>query len=74
MEFAHPADFYDTAPFLSNEKIVEFLMVSKQFIKGERLKYYPVGMNLYSASCGVKRPTVEEIAIYNGKYFKEISK
>lgn len=41
------------------EKIVDG--VSKQFIKGERLKYYPAGMNLYSSSRGVKRPKVEEM-------------
>ena len=41
------------------EKLVDG--VPKQFIKGERLKYYPVGMNLYSSSRGVKRPEVEEM-------------
>ena len=30
--------------------------ISKQFIKGERLKYYPSGMNLYSSSRGMKKP------------------
>lgn len=35
--------------------------VSKQFLKGERLKYYPTGMNLYSSSHGMKRPEVEEM-------------
>lgn len=35
--------------------------VSKQFIKGERLKYYPAGMNLYSSSRGMKKPVVEEM-------------
>lgn len=35
--------------------------VSKQFIKGERLKFYPAGMNLYSSSRGMKRPVVEEL-------------
>lgn len=36
--------------------------VSKQFIKGERLKYYPTGMKLYSSSRGLKRPIVEEMS------------
>ena len=35
--------------------------VSKQFIKGERLKYYPAGMNLYSSSRGMKKTVVEEM-------------
>ena len=35
--------------------------VSKKFIKGERLKFYPVGMPLYSCSRGMKRPSVEKI-------------
>lgn len=41
------------------EKIVDG--VTKQFIKGERLKYYPAGMNLYSSSRGMKKPVVEEL-------------
>ncbi len=41
------------------EKLVDG--VSKQFIKGERLKYYPAGMNIYSSSRGMKRPEVEEM-------------
>lgn len=41
------------------EKIVDG--VSKQFLKGERLKYYPAGMNLYSSSRGMKKPVVEEL-------------
>ncbi|MBA4689098.1 MAG: hypothetical protein H2184_18385 [Candidatus Galacturonibacter soehngenii] len=36
--------------------------VSKQFIKGGRLKYYPTGMPLFSASRGMKRPFVEKIS------------
>ncbi|WP_147297499.1 hypothetical protein [Lachnotalea glycerini] len=35
---------------------------SKQFIKGGRLKYYPTGMPLFSASRGMKRPLVEKIS------------
>ena len=35
--------------------------LAKQFIKGERLKYYPAGMNIYSSSRGMKRPEVEEM-------------
>lgn len=34
---------------------------AKQFIKGERLRYYPAGMNLYSSSRGMKKPVVEEM-------------
>ena len=36
--------------------------VNKKFIKGERLKYYPTGMPLYSCRRGMKRPTVECVA------------
>lgn len=32
---------------------------TKQFIKGERLRYYPTGMNLYSSSRGMKRPEIK---------------
>ncbi|WOO35661.1 hypothetical protein R2R35_17920 [Anaerocolumna sp. AGMB13020] len=35
---------------------------SKQFIKGGRLKYYPTGMPLFSASRGMSRPMVEKIS------------
>ena len=35
--------------------------VNKKFTKGERLKFYPTGMPLYSCSRGMKRPTVEHI-------------
>ena len=35
--------------------------VNKKFIKGERLKFYPTGMPLYSCSRGMKRPTVERV-------------
>lgn len=42
------------------EKMVDG--VSKQFIKGERLKYYPTGMKLYSSSRGMKKPVVEELS------------
>lgn len=35
---------------------------NKKFIKGERLKYYPIGMPLFSASRGMKRPLVEKIS------------
>lgn len=41
------------------EKLVDG--VSKQFIKGERLKYYPTGMKLFSSSRGMKKPEIEEI-------------
>jgi hypothetical protein len=33
---------------------------SKAYIKGERLKLYPVGFRIFRTSKGVKRPTVEE--------------
>ena len=35
---------------------------TKQFIKGGRLKLYPTGMPLFSASRGMKRPVVEKIS------------
>ncbi len=35
---------------------------SKQFTKGGRLKYYPTGMPLFSASRGMQRPVVEKIS------------
>lgn len=35
---------------------------NKKFIKGERLKYYPTGMPLFSASRGINRPIVERIS------------
>jgi hypothetical protein len=35
---------------------------SKQFIKGGRLKHYPTGMPLFSASRGMNRPVVEKIS------------
>lgn len=41
------------------EKLIDG--VTKQFIKGERLKYYPRGMNLYSSSRGMKKPVEEEL-------------
>ena len=41
------------------EKIVDG--VTKQFLKGERLKYYPAGINPYSSSRGMKKPVVEEL-------------
>lgn len=34
---------------------------SKQFVKGGRLKYYPTGMPMFSASRGMSRPMVEKI-------------
>lgn len=48
---------------VSNENIVtkNVCGVNKKFIKGERLKYYPTGMPLYSCSRGMKRPTVERV-------------
>lgn len=35
---------------------------SKQFIKGGRIKYYPTGMPLFSASRGMSRPVIEKIS------------
>ncbi len=48
---------------VSNENIVtkNVCGVNKKFIKGERLKYDPTGMPLYSCSRGMKRPTVERV-------------
>ena len=43
---------------------------SKQFLKGERLKYYPTGMNLYSSSRGMKKPEVEEMS--NGEAMERV--
>ena len=34
---------------------------SKWIIKGERIKYYPTGFNIYRCSKGIKRPIVETI-------------
>ena len=34
---------------------------AKKFIKGERLKHYPTGMPLYSASRGMARPVIEQM-------------
>ncbi len=52
-------DVENTDKPVTVEKLVDG--VTKQFIKGERLKYYPTGMNLYSSSRGMKRPEVEEM-------------
>ena len=49
----------DSAKPITVEKMVDG--VSKQFIKGERLKYYPAGMNLYSSSRDMKKPVIEEM-------------
>lgn len=35
---------------------------NKKFIKGERLKYYPTGMPLYSSSRGMKKAEVEKLS------------
>ncbi len=35
---------------------------NKKFTNDERLKYYPTGMPLFSASRGMKRPVVEKIS------------
>ena len=53
------ADEDDSAKPITVEKMVDG--VSKQFIKGERLKYYPSGMNLYSSSRDMKKPVIEEM-------------
>ena len=53
------ADEDDSAKPITVEKMVDG--VSKQFIKGERLKYYPAGMNLYSSSRDMKKPVIEEM-------------
>lgn len=48
----------------SDVKTVEKMVggVSKQFIKGERLKYYSTGMPLFSSSRGMHRPIVEKVS------------
>ena len=45
--------------FLYTGKVVDGK--NKKFIKGGRLKYYPSGMPLFSASRGMKRPVVEHL-------------
>ncbi len=52
-------DEEDTDKPATVEKMVDG--VPKQLIKGERLKFYPAGMNLYSSSRGMKKPVVEEM-------------
>lgn len=68
--------FDEPAPFIENEviaklwghgitdthKVYDADGKDKKFIKGERLKYYPTGMPLFSASRGMKRPVVEKIS------------
>ena len=48
----------------SGVKTVEKLAdgVSKQFIKGERLRYYPTGMPLFTSSRGMRRSVVEKVS------------
>ena len=45
-------------------KAVEIDGKKKRFIKGERLKMYPVGFNLYRCSKGMKMPETEVITEY----------
>ena len=49
---------------VSDAKIVKKNVggVNKKFIKGERLKYYPRGMPIYSCSRGMKRPVIERVS------------
>ncbi|MBQ2982995.1 MAG: hypothetical protein IJD58_12900 [Lachnospiraceae bacterium] len=56
-------DNKDIEDIKSNPAIVEKTVdgVTKMFIKGERLKYYPSGMNLYSSSRGMKKPDIQEM-------------
>lgn len=46
---------------MSDGRLVESRSGSKAVIKGARLKMYPVGMNLYRCSRGVKKPDVQQI-------------
>ena len=48
---------------ISNRKIVDKTVdgVSKKFMKGERLKYYPTGMQLFTSSRGMDRPHMHEL-------------
>lgn len=55
VEYVEGDETYDVV-----DKVVEGK--SKQFIKGGRLKYYPTGMPLFSASRGMKRPIVEKMS------------
>lgn len=55
VEYTEGDENYDVV-----EKVVN--RESKQFIKGGRLKYYPTGMPLFSASRGMSRPMVEKIS------------
>lgn len=53
----------DNLTYSMKSKIVEKTVngESKKFIKGERLKHYPTGMPLYSASRGMPRPIEERM-------------
>ena len=53
-------------------KIVEKTVdgISKKFMKGERLKYYPTGMQLFTSSRGMTRPVVEKVS--NGEAMERV--
>lgn len=48
-------------------KEVEINGVTKKFIKGGRLHYYPSGMNIYRASRGIKKPEVIYMSYENAR-------
>lgn len=72
--------------YISDNKIVEYKNVEidgkqKKFVKGGRLHLYPVGMNIYRKSRGIKEPVsemvqyndIEEIQNVNPSYVSAIS-
>lgn len=50
-----------------NIKEVEVNGVKKKFIKGGRLHFYPVGMNIYRSSRGIKKPEIQNISYEKAK-------
>lgn len=50
-----------------NIKEVEVEGMKKKFIKGGRLHYYPVGMNIYRSSRGIKQPVVSHMSYEEAK-------
>lgn len=45
--------------------------VSKKFVKGARLAFYPSGMNIYRSSGGIVRPTVEDLSDLSSEELKK---
>ena len=60
-EYERDAD--DTAMYEIKSAIVDDdgHETEKKFVKGARLKFYPVGMNIYRTSRGIKQPTINQI-------------